>query len=224
MNKVIIVAFVAGRCGSSTIMGLLHRAGVNVGNWDHRGKNVENPGGFYETKAIEVFTYGNMGDQMLPFKPMPAFDKLREHKKLMPKLEAIFKNDYNGLFPLAFKDMHMSVIPMFEGNPDYDVRIIYAVRNMQEQCLSIQKVWRHLAYPAKRFEPWLKGMYDWMAEFKKEFPLKSITVDFNDVLKDPVGTTKKMCDFCEIKTPDDGEIIKWVNPKWARCYNGSAAQ
>lgn len=202
-------------------MGLLHRAGVNVGAWNHRGTNKDNPGGFYETKALEAFTYGKMVEQMLPFKPRPTFEKMRENTKFKKDLEIVFKRDYSDRFPIAVKDMHMTILPMFENDPEYDVRVIWANRTLRDQALSIQKVWNSPQYPAARFEPWLKEMNDWMAGFRKTFQFKSLDVDFNEVLSAPVETAKKICEFCEIQLPTQESIKAWIRPEWSRSINGS---
>jgi hypothetical protein len=197
-------------------MGILHRAGVNVGQWNHRGTNIDNPGGFYETKAISDFTYKNMTDQKLPFKPRPTWDEMRGNKQFKGKLDAIFEKDYTGRFPIAIKDMHMTMIPMFENDDSYDVRIIYLSRNIHDQACSIQKVWRSAEWTADRFVPWLKKMYAWMGEFKNAFPMKSIDINFNSLINDPVETATKICDFCEIQLPGPDTINQWIRPEWSR--------
>ena len=224
MKKLIVVAFAAGRCGSSMIMGLLHRAGVNMGDkWDNRPANVENPGGFYETQAIEKFIYGPLIEQMRPFVKMPSFEKLRTYnKKFKPDLEKIFETAYHGVFPLAIKDMHLGMLPMFENDPEYDVRVIWANRPLHDQALSVQKVWNKPGYPAARFEPWLSEMNKWMAAFRQEFKFKSLDITFNEMLKTPVEIAKQICEFCEIQLPTPESIKAWIRPEWSRSINGSS--
>lgn len=199
-------------------MGLLERAGVNVGPPSHRKANVENPGGFYEVAEIERFTYGKILPQMKPFVPMMKFDAHREWvMPLKPELMGIFAKAYKDRWPIAVKDMHMAMLPMFETDPDIDVRVVFMKRKIADQALSIEKVWRKpKEHPAAQFVPWLNGMYVWADAFMREFRFNYLTVDFDELVDHPLEKALEIYKHCDINAPDEKTIKTWVHPEYLR--------
>ena len=214
-KKLIFVAVAVGRCGSSMVVGMLERAGVNAGVNPCHSKSVSNPGGFYETRGILKFLYDYYYDHMNAFKPMFSFEKLRD-KDLLPKYLDILKHDYDDKYPMAVKALDYLPIAMFENEKDYDIRVVYVTRKLEDQAKSIRGMWSNKGPTYEWWCDWLKERYAWADIFRDEIKFPYLGVDFNDVLDHPREEAEKMLKFCDIEAKNLDEIEKWINPKYSR--------
>ena len=223
MKKIIFVATVYGRCGSSMTMGLLARCGVSVGKDADKLKSVEVPVGSYELQVVEkhwqkYYQKQNWENHTKNLtNPRLSYDKHLALKSVRSELDAIIESVCEGKYPVAIKAMDFAGIAAYENDPDYDIRVICLHRNIEDQARSISKMWGNVPqYPPQAFHKWLKDGYAWVEGFKKEFKFPYLDVNFNDMLDDPEGEGLRICEFCEISKPTSGMLSNYVNKEYSK--------
>lgn len=224
MKKIICVATVYGRCGSSMVMGILERCGVSVGkDLSSQLKSIEVPGGSYELQILEKYwqkyyqkqNWENHVKNLI--NKRLTYSKLRELKSVRQELDAIIESICNGKYPVAIKSMDYVGIAAYENDSEYDIRVICLHRNIEDQARSISKMWGNIsAYPPQVFYKWLKEGYEWVEGFKKEFKFPYLDVNFNDILEDPENEGNRICEFCGINKIEPSILFDWVKKEYSR--------
>ena len=211
-KKIIFVAFVGGRCGSSMTMGILDRCGCNCGPDADRSQSVENPGGFYEIESIQSLWRKESSWLITkPFEEPFSFDQIRQNVDAKQELVRIFENEYENRYPVVVKAMDFACVAMFENDPEYDIRVVCPMRNITDQCRSIARMWG-TEYTIDCFKPWLTKMYYWMEAYKREFHFRYLDVDFNELLDNPKEQIDRIAEFCGL----ENTCGEWVKPEYSR--------
>ena len=222
-QKLIIVEFVGGRCGSSLVMGLLNRAGVNTGpNNLHIEPDIWNQGGYYETLEVSNITSRDMVAITDPFTEIIDYNERKEfalsHKQ---KFVDMLKKTYKGNCAIAVKDNNGGILAMFDNeDPAFDVRIIFLDRNTEDQCKSIILLWNEgfgiEGHNRDKYFNWIEKEKKLVEEWIKTSKIPYIKLMFFKLLDDPIESTKKICELVDIPMLSENVIQSWINQTFSR--------
>lgn len=222
INKLIIVEVIGARCGSSLVMGLLDRSGINTGNSDlHPIPDRWNPGGYYESIGIYSLIMCELKSITGVFTEIVDY---KTRKKIALKYKDnfldILNKEYKSKYPIAVKDCNGGLLAMFDCDDLFDVRIILLKRNIEDQCCSIYKMWNEefkiKGHDREAFYKWMKEEYELMDIWIKESKLPCLEITFCQLIDNPIKSTNNICDFLNISILSESVIRDWINPKYSQ--------
>lgn len=196
-------------------MGMLHRAGVDVGNVTD-AKSIENPTGFYEIREYQKFIRENYGPHVRPFAQQYSPELLRTataEAKIGEIMERAFPGNPRVI---AAKAMHYCPIPLFQY-ANCDVRVICMRRNTEDQARSIVKMWGK--GDALEIQKWLEDCYLWTNRFREYYQFcPYLDVTFANMLWHPEVVARDIVDFCglDVSAEQRDRMKSLINHEFSR--------
>lgn len=212
MNWILVGFSAWGRCGTSAVMGLLARAGANVGPVGSNA-DVWNPGGYYEVQSrvdYERAIFGRHVDLLCePWSPeevQAICDANRgEYGGLLDRL-------YGQAGTAALKSQHYVTLPMF----DHKSRVIAMHRNPDDWARSLTAVRYGGDGVDSELLCWVKKMEYWASEMLKRSEKPVLHVQYERLLDNPVDEGQRILRWCGLHVLDPSDISGWIHPEWSR--------
>lgn len=208
-----------GRVGSSLMMGLLDKAGLNLGAGVSSKPMPINKKGLFEIKEhnhlLGRFYAGYYPETGEP----PSLDSVR----CIANRHAPFYGDYlseiaAGVYPLALKSPRCLSLPLaFNLKERFDISIIRLKRNIEEQVHSIEKVWKNHGNDFQKqcstedIRAYVKKWIAFSEDIYREYPFESIDCDFNSMIESPENEIKRLSAFIGINISRD-YAQSWIDP------------
>lgn len=224
-QKLIAVAYPAGRCGSSSVMGLLQKSGVFIG--EESDLNEPTP---YNSKGMfEINTLMNFYRKISP----PSYTypivgpNIEEYERLVAPHAEDFVRVLDSIFgdakSFAFKCPNYMALPMLNSkalSKRYNIKVVLLTRNREDQARSIQAVWSMWKSTfAKQgiVDAYVHQSYEFQKVVVEEYDLSYVPVTFENLLKKPVETSNKLLKKLAVKPPSDSVIGDWFDRSRAGC-------
>lgn len=213
MKKVISVNYVGGRCGSSMVMGLLEKSGVDVGNVSRLTDN-KNAKGYFEMKEYWELLYSTFnflgGFMPRPTKPDTInpymYDYLTDN--VMDKWKKFFDNNFTGDL-IAVKSAFYFPKFIFE-KLGFEVINIGLYRSIPDQAKSI----RTMNDKDKSLLEWQLWLTEWYKAISDEVVKNVRTYTFEDWFFDVSLCYNWLHKDCDLPMKlNDKQLNEWVEPK-----------
>lgn len=205
-QKIILVGYSAGRCGSSAVMGLLKLAGADTGTRTVKPKKK----GYHEPRKLVKFIQKTFPDSYGSLSPPPSYyEVLRKARENETQYRKVHNKIFKGNVA-AIKSPRLLTLPFYD-NPkiillsrDHDTHIESILKyNKIESTVATRVYFRSFI---RLWENFLKAML-YSCEIKSEdcFELR-----WGELLKNPVEVTKGICEFCGLEMPDPDKVREWL--------------
>jgi hypothetical protein len=179
MNAEIIIVSGLPRSGTSVMMQMLDRGGVEIVTDHVRTADTDNPKGYYELEIV---------------------------KKV--------KTDAAWLPATRGKAFKMVSQLLYDLPPSERYCILFMERDLEEVLLSQEKMLKRLNRPVaprdqirEAFGLHLQRLHEWLSEQRN---LKTLCVNYNDLIERPEGQAERIRDFLPIK-PDVKRMVSAVD-------------
>lgn len=192
-----------GRVGSSLMMGLLDKAGLNLGAGVSSEPMPINKKGLFEIKEhnhlLGRFYAGYYPETGEP----PPLDSVRciadryslSYGEYLTEIAA-------GVYPLALKSPRCLSLPLaFNLKERFDISIIRLNRNIEDQVHSIEKVWKNYGNDFQKqcstedIRAYVKKWISFSGDIYREYPFESIDCDFNSMIESPENEIERLSAF-----------------------------
>ncbi len=220
LTTVVVVAYGTGRIGSSAIMGLLQRAGSNVGANDRLpGPAAMNPKGFFElpsqSRLLARIYDGYYPDVAAP-PPIELLDEIgRRHYQ---EYQRLLDDEFGSAPLIAVKSQRFLTLPLLnELRQSYEVRVLSMDRVLDDQIDSTLRVWQNCGEPAKMkatrdfIAEWILAWRGFAEQVQHRYEFEYLNVSFDDLIRDPRASARRIARFVGIACPPDPDITEWID-------------
>lgn len=217
-TNIVLVSFSAWRCGSSMMVGLMEQLGANIGSVKRATRvNIENPFGSFESH-LHIFGQRVMSPYWEMFNvPPPQKEMLNILAHHLPEFnKRCSAEEYGDSEWAATKCMMGGLIPLAQKSTSVNCHVIWLRRNTRGQARSLCASAGITGTKRGEVHDWVCKQDVWLEVFMKEVKCNPVEVWFEDMLDDPVGCTKKICDHIGMPMVDAGIPRGWVHKEFSR--------
>ena len=204
-NKtIVLVASPLGRCGTSAMMGLLYRSGVDIGIVSHLSKPSKmNPKGFFELSTFKKFMLSTFG---------------KYYSRNVSTLDKLICNEFSGNV-FAVKAQRYLKIPLINNlSVKYNIKVLCMHRNLKDQVKSIMRMWKgssHKHYP-NNFNGVMHELIRWkkLSEYiQSNYKLSYKKIQFEELINYPLKSSKDIFNFIGIDGMSSNNVLRWIDKK-----------
>lgn len=216
-KKIVCLVFIGGRVGSSLVMGMLKKSGMNIGKVG-TATDVKNPNGYFEIEEMITDVYTNIYPQLSGPMPYPVKKTDPEiHKFLTREIVDDFEKKFFKWFKgsnrqLALKVGYLHPIELFKKiarNHGYKLIPVYLCRAPKATTQSIQAM--HSG--PRTTGQWLNWHDQWQ-QVASDFEFDN-EIYFEDWFTEPYKTYLKLYNM--VKPPiklTEAQVIEYINPTY----------
>ena len=220
LPEIIVVAYHMGRIGSSSIMGLLKLANINVGRDAKLARpGPMNPKGFFELKSHQKFLkkvyngyYPNITD------PPDIVDIDNIGKNYFSDYEQLIKDEFREDFPIAIKSQRFLTLPFLNYLKNkYKIYVIIISRNLQDQINSTLRVWNKYgnsfqkAANQKFIAEYITKWKNFSVIVEKYYDFPYYHMNFEELINNPLNISEKVFSFIQVESPGDDNVLNWID-------------
>jgi len=222
LEKIIVVAYPAGRTGSSAIMGALALGGLCAGK---EGRLIKeggmNPKGFFELRTQERFL-GTVfrGYYPGPTEPPSAELTVSRCANNMSRFRGFLRKEFSGEGQIAIKAPRWLTLPFFDSlRSEVDVRVLSLTRDLDKQVESTYRVWQQTYDPLlvgadkDQIRQWIVSWQEFAAQMRSRFAatLPIYDISFEALMGDPVAQLQELMGWLGMSCPDEHVIRSWFD-------------
>ncbi len=214
MSKTCILIIGNHRSGTSVLTGCLHLCDIDLGINRDLSKNQHNEKGFFENLSILSFNEKVLLTINSSWKDINPVMTTQDHKILQftEELCDIIKREYTEPIFMIKDPRIIFLYPVYINalqRMNISFKIIYADRNFNEICKSLEKVHRlryeHSYALCEKYKS--RGHH-----FMEQYP--NYISSYNDLLSDPIKEITNVLSFLDIPINIESEkIINFVDQK-----------
>ena len=217
-----VVAYPAGRIGSSALMGLLKAGGLNVGRSARLNRpSPMNPKGFFELRSQQEFLCDAFRDFYPAITAPPAIERadtigFAQYQRYGLLLQTEFADG----FPAAVKSQRCLTLSLLDRLRDrYDIRVLRMDRREADQVRSMLRVWRSLPdvdvvrgrADSEFVRAWLGHWRAFAESALTRYPFPTLAVSFETLIAEPVATSSAIFRFLNVEPPAEGAVRSWID-------------
>jgi hypothetical protein len=216
MKKIILVGSYVGRCGSATIMRVLQRAGINIGNdrITFRAADKHNPYGYYDAWEQEKLIW-QMFPEYKQFPLDPPADVqlfLNRAQPQVPALQGFFREYFDDKYPLAIKDIRYFFLAVLISccNPA-ELRLIVLHRPLNNRLQSGYKMIEDGigSITKPQLDHWASAWRDYEGQIlSATLPVPRLHIRFDDLIQSPQTVLKRIGDFIDVPLDSYAHLVE----------------
>ena len=217
ISKLICVSYALGRTGSSSVMGLLKLADVDIGKENLMINEAKfNPKGYFELRNQQHFLVNTYPEFYPNIFNTPTINQIDDIAfKNYKQYEALLHESFTGE-SVAIKGMRMLTIPfLYKLRNSFDIKVIVLDRKLKDQVNSTIRVWEQSDKKEYANEEFItEYIFKWKKfanEVMQFYDFNYHKLQFEDLINQPIKTTNSLFEFLEIPPPKNTEINSWID-------------